>query len=250
MARSDFERAFEFMLRGDLAGTRKEPWRFGAAVFTPELPLRHDSNYLVLEREGDPAELAAEAERAQAALGHRLILVPDAALGERLAPAFERLGWETQRFVVMAHRRAPERAVDTALAVEVDDETLRGPRERQTLCYPWATPEVARQLSDARRLNPLETRFYAVLVEGEVASFTDLYLDRDTAQVEAVVTLPEFRNRGYASAVVSRAVEEARRAGAALIFLVADASDWPKELYRRLGFDEVGRYVKLGRVNP
>jgi hypothetical protein len=27
--------------------------------------------------------------------------------------------------------------------------------------------------------------------------------------------------------------------------LFADAEDWPKELYRRLGFDELGHYVKF-----
>ena len=54
-----------------------------------------------------------------------------------------------------------------------------------------------------------------------------------------------FRNRGHASAVVLRAAGEARAAGADLVFLWCDANDWPKELYRRLGFDEIGRYVKF-----
>jgi ribosomal protein S18 acetylase RimI-like enzyme len=76
-------------------------------------------------------------------------------------------------------------------------------------------------------------------------SYTDLYLRGGDAQVEDVGTLPEHRGRGYASAVVLAAVEEARRAGAELIFLFADAEDWPKELYRRLGFDELGYYVRF-----
>ena len=29
-------------------------------------------------------------------------------------------------------------------------------------------------------------------------------------------------------------------AGSDLTFLLADRDDWPKELYRRLGFDEIG----------
>jgi ribosomal protein S18 acetylase RimI-like enzyme len=60
--------------------------------------------------------------------------------------------------------------------------------------------------------------------------------------------VPEQRGRGYASAVVLRAVEEARADGAELVFLVADAEDWPKELYRRLGFDEIGANLKLLRT--
>jgi hypothetical protein len=31
------------------------------------------------------------------------------------------------------------------------------------------------------------------------------------------------------------------------VFLAADEDDWPKALYRRLGFDDLGRYVKFIR---
>ena len=41
------------------------------------------------------------------------------------------------------------------------------------------------------------------------------------------------------------AIAEARKAGAEFVFLVADANDWPKVLYGRLGFDEVGHYTKF-----
>jgi len=41
-----------------------------------------------------------------------------------------------------------------------------------------------------------------------------------------VGTLEEHRGKGYASAVVLRAADEARRGGADLVFLVADAQDW------------------------
>jgi hypothetical protein len=40
-------------------------------------------------------------------------------------------------------------------------------------------------------------------------------------------------------------VAEAQRAGCDFVFLVSDAEDGPQELYRRLGFDDVGRYVKF-----
>ena len=63
------------------------------------------------------------------------------------------------------------------------------------------------------------------------------------------MTLPEFRNRGLARSVVSKAIEEGRRIGADLVFLTADANDWPKELYRKLGFDEIG-YLYEVRLTP
>jgi ribosomal protein S18 acetylase RimI-like enzyme len=79
----------------------------------------------------------------------------------------------------------------------------------------------------------------------EVVSYSDLYQDGADAQIEDVGTLPERRDRGYASAVVLAAIEAARRDGAEFVCLVADAKDWPKELYRRLGFDTVGHYTKF-----
>ena len=59
----------------------------------------------------------------------------------------------------------------------------------------------------------------------------------DVAQVEDVGTLEEFRGKGVARNIVLRAVDEARAAGASLVFLFADANDWPQHLYGRLGFD-------------
>ena len=82
-------------------------------------------------------------------------------------------------------------------------------------------------------------------MDGEVVSYTDLYTDGADAQIEDVGTLPEHRGRGYATAVILAAITKAREAGADFVFLVADAEDWPKELYRRLGFDELGHYTKF-----
>lgn len=247
---TEFDRAFDFMTRGDMAGSRIEPFRFGTAAFTPELPLRYDSNYLLVETlpaETSVTELVEEAERVQGAAGleHRLLFFRNAVLGERFAPELVGLGWRCDRHVLMAQHRQPERAVDTSVVREVTESALRDARERQIRSYPWGTPEVAQQLLDAKRRIPVDARFFAVVTDGAVASYGDLYIDGDIAQVEDVATVPDQRRRGYASAVVLRAVEEARLAGAELVFLVADAEDWPKDLYRRLGFDEIGTNVKL-----
>ena len=91
----------------------------------------------------------------------------------------------------------------------------------------------------------VEARFFTVVADGEVLSYTDLYQDGTDAQVEDVGTLPEHRGRGYATAVVLAAIAAAREGGAEFVFLVADKEDWPKELYRRLGFDTVGHYTKF-----
>jgi ribosomal protein S18 acetylase RimI-like enzyme len=91
----------------------------------------------------------------------------------------------------------------------------------------------------------VRARFFGAVVDGEVVSYSDLYHDGADAQIEDVGTLPEHRDRGYASAVVLTAIEAARSDGAEFVCLVADANDWPKELYGRLGFDTVGHYTKF-----
>ena len=248
----DVARAWAFMRRGDTRGTDERPFRYGTAVFTPELPLRYDSNFLYVDRlppDATAEELRAEADRifAQAGLAHRALVFPDPTAGERVALALP--GWDVHRNVVMVHRREPEAAVDTASVREFDERALRGPRKRQIATYEWASDQVAEQLLDSRVILAgwVTVRCFGVQVDGEVVSYADLYQDGADAQVEDVATLEEHRGRGYAKAVVMRAVAEARRAGAEFVFLVADETDWPKELYRRLGFEVVGRYVKLYR---
>jgi ribosomal protein S18 acetylase RimI-like enzyme len=251
-APGDFDRAMEFVLRADMAGTRVEPFRWGTVVSMPEFPLRLDSNYLRVERapaDATAAVLAAEADRIQGALGlgQRCLLVPDAVRGEALAPGFEALGWKVHRGVVMALRRPPEVAVDAGLPALVEGGSLRAVREAAILSAPWATAEIARQILDARALVPVETLHLAVRAEGVPASWAEVYLGDRIAQIEAVATVERFRRRGFASAVVVRCCAEARRRGADLVFLCADALGRPRDLYRRLGFDALGGFVKFLR---
>jgi hypothetical protein len=47
--------------------------------------------------------------------------------------------------------------------------------------------------------------------------------------------------------LVLTAVARARAQDADLVFLLADAEDWPRELYARLGFETVGTIYELHR---
>jgi len=240
----ELSRAFAFMALGDMFGTNVRPSAFGLAVSSKEVPLRRDSNYLLVDRTGASAvELAREVER----LHLRAVFVRDERTGARLEREFSALGWKLHRGVIMAHHREPERSSAVGLVTEVEEQTLRPVRRRTTLDYPWGTPVLADQLLHAKVLisQRVETHFLAVLVAGEVAAYADLYVGDGLAQIEDVLTLEEHRNRGYASALVLHAADQARRAGATLVFLAADAEDWPRQLYERLGFDAIGGYVKF-----
>ena len=243
--RDELARAYAFLAQGDMGGSRTVTSPFGRAVYTDEVPKRSDCNYLWIERDGDPEELVAEAQR----LERRLIFVPDPDLGERLAPWFVEHGWRIDRHLVMAQLREPEKTADLSLVRELEEEALRPARRRLMEGYPWAKPEVVKQLFQAKALigQRVTARFFGVPVDDEVVSYADLYVDGADAQVEDVATLPEHRGKGYATAVILKAIEQARASGADFVFLVADAEDWPKELYRKLGFDELGHYTKFFR---
>ena len=235
--------AFEETLL-EAAVERIEPNPLGSAVFTDSLPLIWSLNHLRVDQANATAdEIAAEAERLQAALQHRRVAIEDEASGRALEPGFTELGWKPDVFLFMVPRRDPHRPVDTSDVVEVEREQLRPIRE--AILGEWlgdVEGEVMTQLaeSDRRFAKAGNARHFAVLVDGKPVSSTDLYSDGKVAQIEDVGTLPDHRGGGHASAVVMRALEEARTMGHEFIFLVADARDWPKEMYRRLGFDGVG----------
>ena len=239
------DRAYAFLARGEMAGARREPSSVGTAVFDDAVPRRLDSNFLRVERDAEPEEVLEEARR----LGRRMIHVEDTELGEQLASFFAERRWNVRRHVVMAQLRDPEpgRNGDFGLVEQVEEETLRPARHQVVTGQPWGTPEVMEQLFAGKQdiARRVKTHFLALKVDGEVASYTDLYQDGTVAQIEDVGTVHEHRCRGYATTVVLTAIDIARRHGAEFVFLVADRDDWPKELYRRLGFDELGYYVKM-----
>jgi N-acetylglutamate synthase-like GNAT family acetyltransferase len=247
----ELARVHRFEREIELAGTQTVDSPLGLGVLTPELPRRHDSNYVVVDRAASAREAIDEADRILGGAGrtHRVVLVFDEELAGRLAPEFQGLGWLMQRHVFMVHRREPEKRADLSVVREVDEAALRPGRTRAILGQPWGTREVAEQLLDAKVMlaDRATVRFFGVEADGEIVAWSDLYLAQGVGQIEDVATATEHRGKGYASAVVLRAVEEARRAGADLVFLVADDYDWPKQLYARLGFDAVGHLHKFIR---
>jgi len=247
----ELARVHRFEHEVEMAGTKQAPSPLGFGVITPELPLRHDSNFLFVERPVDAREAMGEADRILGGEGydHRVIITFDDAIGEILRPQLNALGWRTMRHVFMVQRREPDKDADLSIVKEVDHSALRPGRTREIVAQPWGTPVVAEQILDSKVFigHLAETRFFGVEVDGEIVAWTDLYVAQEVAQIEDVATLREHRGRGYATAVVLRAIEVGRALGADLVFLVADDEDWPKALYRRLGFDPVGRLYKFAK---
>ena len=222
---------------------------FGTAYLNLTFSRRWSSNLVRVERPLDGIDadaLAAEADRVlgeHAELRHRRVEVLHEATGSRLASAFLELGWSAEHDLSMVQRREPEPRPDVAVAeisfAEAKPVIEAVMREQDHV----VADDDLRHLVGFREALEREVgaRFFVATLDGEPAAICEGYVLGDVGQVEDVNTLSRFRGRGLASAIVLAAAGWARARGADLVFLVADDDDWPKALYRRLGFDDLAR---------
>jgi GNAT superfamily N-acetyltransferase len=225
--------------------------RHGLAMLTPSLPLVWQLNAIRVDAPAaEPAALVAEADEVLAELAHRKLVTQDEALGARLAPALSADGWNASKLLVMVWRRPPDRPAEPGLGGEVSRERgaemLAAFRREQP--FGWQ-PEAIRQLAamDDRYGEALLARDFAAPVDRPGCSCR-LYSEGSLAQIDEVGTVEAQRGRGYARAAVMAAVDAALAERWDPIFLLTDAADWPQQLYRRLGFDEIGavyEFLKL-----
>lgn len=229
---------------------RVVPVRWGTVLLTPGLPQVWDLNLLRVERL--PQRLAAQriahaADRAlgDAGLGHRSIVVDDDELGARVKPGLTARRWRTEELLVMVLRGEPDRPAPDIDVRRITEQQLRPARERYLRTAPYGRdPDTRRQLlaEGARAERAPGLQRLGAYVDGEVAAWCRLYHAEGTAEIDDVVTLAEYRSRGLARAVVLEAATRARADGADLVFLRADAADWPRRFYERLGFAVAGRH--------
>ena len=223
----------------------------GTAMLTPSLPLVWQVNAIrVDDPEASVAQLAAEADVVQARFGHRKLVMHDEQLGARLAPGFAKAGWNVFRVLIMLRRRPADRPQEPGAGAEVSRAVgaaaLGAFRREQP--FGWQA-EAVRQLAE------MDDRYTAVVAARDFASPPDdpacacrLYTYDGLGQVDEVGTLEARRGRGHARAAVAAAAEAASADGCEQVFMVTDSADWPQELYRRLGFDEIGatyEFLKL-----
>ena len=168
------------------------------------------------------------------------------AAGRTEAAARER-GWRIEHELYMALHRDADRASDTSAVREGAEDEIRPLMQR------WNDEELSDQGPETlEQLTTFVDREWAArparaLVAGDAEATCRVWAEGDVAQVEAVYTAPEARGRGYARALLTRAVELARESDPRLIFIIADDDDTPKELYKRLGFDPLVRITRVVR---
>ena len=237
------ERALAFM-RAGMAATA-DVFRTidaGIVVSTPSLPLVWAVNQLRVAKPLRFEELVDLAEEQPTGRDYRHIAVEHQQAGPGLEQAFRDAGWKVERDVVMVLSGPADRAADTDLVVEAgEDEVLELMRRWYEDGEP--TPTELDQLADysRRETRALGDRLLGVRSgDGALVAITKLRSDARTAQIEDVYTVLGARGRGFARALITKAVELAHDASQDLVFIVADDDDWPKLLYGRLGFRSAG----------
>ena len=81
-------------------------------------------------------------------------------------------------------------------------------------------------------------RFYLGCAGAEAVGTTQLLMDGSCAGIYGVSTVRAHRGKGVATALLLRAIADARAAGCDIIFLRTAALSEARRLYERLGFEE------------
>ena len=231
---------------------RIEPLPSGAAVFATAYPDYYDFNCLRLER---PAEVTARdvaevADRLYEGYGHRQVEIYDFALGERVAPEFEELGWHRDGLVWMVHHGPAPEVPDAMRPEPATDEEAR-PFRLTWVEAPHTPESVAAHLPTDEEVGRLLGARNLVLrgQDGAPIAFTRYLMHGDEAEVQNVYVLPEHRGRGLGGQLTAATVAQALADGAERVFIVADAYGRPQHLYARLGFRPVLKQMDFVRID-
>lgn len=244
-----YERAWEFDSElQERCAARVQRFDRGAALFTESLPRVYDCNFVRLDDPDglDGADAERLAESLQGDMRHRKLVLPREAA--QLADELVGRGWSLARIATMEYRGGVR--LDAAPGAErVEPRAIRGARER---ALADRDADLTRQVAEyTERLAAVnDGRIFAAFACGEVGSFCALFERDGVGEIDEVTTIGRFRKQGLGNAVVQAALRTSLTGGNDLTFLNADADDWPRQWYERLGFREVGRRYEVWRVVP
>jgi len=247
---SDLEPFIRFWHALDDAFERVEPAWLGAVVTDRRFPVIWDVNYARVESD-DPSLTLAEIDRSllpaleasDAHYRHLVLLRPDVAtdLLSELGTRGDQLSWDT----VMEHRgRRLPRLGDTDVEEIADPDERFWSRQRESLVeFRVSESKAQEQLLRLERevLLPFGKRWFGIRDGAQLVALGSLMSHDGIGYVDHVVTFPEARARGFASAIVARIVHDAREAGDDRVYLLAESGTGPIPLYQRLGFRAVGQ---------
>jgi GNAT superfamily N-acetyltransferase len=232
-------------VRANLAKTADEfrPIEAGWVVSSPSLPAVWSVNHVRVALPLSFESLVELADQQLAGSRYVQIALENQDTGPAVEPEFRHAGWKAERELLMALSAAPDREIDTSIAVDAGEDEVLEVMSRWHGEDQLSAGELEQLIEYSRReARACGDRLLGVRSpDGRLVAISKLRAARSVAQVEDVYTVPEARGRGFARALVARAAQLARDAGHDLIFITADDNDWPKELYAKIGFRPLGR---------
>ena len=254
----------EFLCRLEALGERCVRFRWGVVTADSRFPDVHDANHALVLGENTPkSEEVLEALRdvhAHLRTAFEQVEVVDVQTHASLCDALQRHFGEPRGFALMladAESRVqpsaevvelppPDEPAWLALRRAAHEETVSG--RAHTALIP---DDVLRQL--ARRtlvvFFPAGRRLFAVTQAGRSVSAATMQCIADVGLIDDVVTTPECRRRGYATAVVSAALNTALGAGARHVILFTDERGAARQMYERIGFTEIARSAQFHKTS-
>jgi hypothetical protein len=146
---SDGERAFAFQQRVlARTSTRSRPLPWGTAYFHDDFPLRYDANMAIVDRSlagASADDLAAALDEAYDGFGHREVEFASVADADSVAMGMAGHDYAAEHMVVMARRRAPDRAPDLAAVEEIGLDEMQPFTTEVTLREPWGVAPASRR---------------------------------------------------------------------------------------------------------
>lgn len=125
---------------------------------------------------------------------------------------------------------------------------------RQRLPEPKPGPEIGEAFVRIYRRKAPALQYFLAYVDDKPAAFFSSWPGFDgIGQVEDLFTLPEYRHRGLATALMHRCVQDSRQRGARGVIIACDPTDTPKNMYRAMGFVPVAlatHYLKRFTPQP
>ena len=240
----------ERLLEDQLATSSKR-YRCGTALRRDDLPRAGNLNALRVDsgvEPLDPRALMQFTDELQGGLPQRSLRIVDEERAAQLRPGFATAGWVTTTMALMAPRRRPDRPVDVTSVREIDLALLDYARAT-TLRRAHRDLDSAEDLLVAGGLpaTGFELRAYAAMLGTEVAAYAVARVSGEVAKLTEVDALVRAHGSGLGRAVIWGAVMALREEGVRLV--VAEALDdaWPKWIYLRLGFEEIGHTHRFVR---
>lgn len=121
--------------------------------------------------------------------------------------------------------------------VRLSAEHIRNVAEIERRCFssePWSERSLELLLGDS-------AVGFVTVCDGVAVAYVGMMTVLDEGQITNVATLPEYRKRGFASAVLDALIDYAKKNGVSEIFLeVRESNCSAVRLYEKKGFEAVG----------